>query len=75
MPEGTEFECECLLETGIETVITFPPSTRQFPYPGDQELVAECVAQDTYQITITPNGLVPPFNITSTQPVVRCERL
>ena len=72
VPGGTIFTCDCEdeeNETG-PTTITFPTDeAREFPFSGPQTLRAECVAEDTYEITLTP-GLPPRFNISAEQTVV-----
>ena len=66
MPGGTVFTCECPDTNSAGTVITFPDTgDRTYPHDGDQELVAECVAQDKYKVTLEDQDHPGPFAVQS----------
>ena len=75
MAAGTVFTCTCPADTGTN-VISFPTTSLTFTHGtnAQQTLRAECVAEDTYQITVTPQGFPPEFPIPATQQV-KCENI
>ena len=62
---GTDFVCTCTPDEGqthTDSIITFPTNPQEYRYTGAQTLVAKCVAQDTYKVTLPEQDDLPfPF--------------